>query len=133
MAHPMRCLVVASLLVVGCAPGTSATPRPGGPDPGAYEAYVRSLCPAESVDACARAYLAADAAGPEALLCILPGGRWSIETPRPDGGGRRVGDTCGKEGSGKVRALINHEDQVGTQTVSPWEWFPAASAAPSVP
>ena len=122
--------MVLCFIVVACGgEETSATPRPGGPAPGRDIGYVRSLCPAESVDACVRAYEAAEEAGPEAVLCILPGGRWSIESPRLDGPGPGVGDPCGEESSGTVRAVINAE-VYAIETV-PRALLPRASAEPS--
>ena len=53
-------------------------------------AAAEGLCPAESLEPCAEAYITFATGSLEAALCIFPDGKWAMVTP--EGG---IGDSCG--------------------------------------
>lgn len=84
----------------------AATQRPGDPDAGALVDEAVAVCPAEFREPCTEMYLQTVYSGLPGVVCIFPGGQWAIGTPGGSGNGRNVGEACGIDGSGTIRAVI---------------------------
>ena len=74
--------------------------------PGLHEAEAADVCPAEFLEPCTEMYVATVESGFPGVVCIFPAGQWSIGTPGENGNGRRVGEACGTDGTGTIRAVL---------------------------
>ncbi len=88
----------------------AVTETPDGPDAGALVDEAVAVCPDEFREPCTEMYLQTVYSGLPGVVCIFPDGQWAIGTPGEFGNGRHVGEDCGMDGSGTIRAAIEADE-----------------------